>query len=77
LWRRLFLCEWCAADDALADASAVSACVRHDGPLPAVPGIGYVIGFDLAVSHDHTAVVVAHTAEEDGRRTVVIDRLEA
>ena len=77
LWRRLFLCEWCAADDALADASAVSGCVRHDGPLPPVPGVGYVIAFDLSVSHDHTAVVVAHAAEEDGRRLVVIDRLEA
>jgi Phage Terminase len=77
LWRRLFQCEWCAADDALADASAISGCIRHDGPLPPVPGTGYVIAFDLSVSHDHTAVVIAHAAEEDSRRIVVIDRLEA
>ena len=77
LWRRLFECEWCAADDALADAAAVDACMRHDGPLAAVPGTAYIIAFDLSVSHDHTAVVVAHATEEDGRRIVVIDRLEA
>jgi hypothetical protein len=77
LWRRLFKCEWAAADDAIADSAAVAACVRHDGPLPPKPDTGYVISFDLSTSHDHTAVVVAHAADRDGRRVIVTDRIEA
>ena len=46
------------------------------GARPAAPGLLHS-GFDLSVSGDHTAVVVAHLADEDGRRTVVVDRLEA
>jgi hypothetical protein len=77
LWRRLFECEWAEADDALADAAAVAACVRHEGPLPPVPGAVYVVAFDLSVSSDHTAVCVAHIAEDGPQRTVVVDRLAA
>jgi hypothetical protein len=77
LWRRLFECQWCAADDALADEAAVAAAIRHDGPLSPQAGIEYVVAFDLSVSHDHTAVVVAHMADMSGRREVVADRLEA
>lgn len=77
LWRRLFACEWAAADDAIADSDAVNACVRHDGPLPPEPGLGYVIAFDLSTSRDHTAVIVAHAADEDGRRVIVADRVES
>jgi hypothetical protein len=77
LWRRLFLCEWAEADDALADAAAVEACVRHDGPLSPKAGVEYIVSFDLSVSHDHTAVVVAHMEDTSGRRDVVVDRLQA
>ena len=77
LWKRLFECEWAEADDALADAAAVGACVRHDGPLGPQAGTEYVVAFDLSVSGDHTAVAVAHLADASGRRDVVIDRLEA
>jgi hypothetical protein len=76
-WRRLFLCEWAEAQDAIADSAAVEACVRHEGPLDPQPGTAYVIGFDLSVSSDHTAVVVAHLDDSSGQRTVVVDRLEA
>jgi Phage Terminase len=77
LWRRLFLCEWAEADDALADAAAVEACVRHDGPLSPQAGIEYIVSFDLSVSHDHTACVVAHMEDASGRREIVVDRLQA
>jgi hypothetical protein len=78
LWRRLFECEWAEADDALADAAAVAACIRHDEPLPPQTGIVYVVAFDLSVSSDHTAVAVCHTDEgPGGQRTVVADRLQA
>jgi hypothetical protein len=77
MWRRLFLCEWCSAGDALADDEALADCTRHDGPLPPLPGVPYVVAFDLSVSADHTAVAVAHLGERDGKREVILDRLEA
>jgi Phage Terminase len=78
LWKRLFECVWAEADDALADAAAVDACVRHEGAIPAQPGTVYVVSFDLSVSSDHTAVAVAHIDDgPGGQRTVVADRLEA
>jgi Phage Terminase len=77
LWRRLFLCEWCEADDALADAGAVAECIRHDGPLDPQPGVRYVVAFDLSTVSDHTAVLVAHVEEAGTGRMVVVDRLAA
>jgi hypothetical protein len=77
LWRRLFLCEWAEADDAIADTAAVDACIRHEGPLSPEPGTTYCVAFDLSVNKDHTAVVVAHLEGTEGQRTVVIDRLQA
>lgn len=77
LWRRLFLAEWCEADDALADADAVAACIRALGDLEPEAGVEYVVAFDLSVTSDHTAVVVAHVEDRDGRRVVVLDRLRA
>jgi hypothetical protein len=77
MWRRLFECEWCALEDSVADEAALAECVRHQGPLLPRQGIPYVIGFDLSVSTDHTAVVVAHLEDVSGQRTVVVDRLEA
>lgn len=77
LFRRLFLCEWAAADDALADSAALAACTRHSGPLPYARGTAYVVSFDLGIAKDYSAVCVAHEGERDGKREVVIDRLQA
>lgn len=77
LWRRLFLCEWAEADDALADAESVAACVRGSGVLPPRSGVQYVVSFDLSVSSDHTAVVVAHSEVRGGLRVIVIDLVRA
>jgi len=77
LWRRLFECEWAEADDALADAGAVEACIRHEDVLEPESGLTYVVSFDLSVSSDHTAAAVCHLRDEDGGRVVVVDRLRA
>ena len=77
MYRRLFLCEWAAADDALADDVALAECTRHSGPLAYERGAACVVAFDLSSVKDHTAVSVAHAAERGGRSCVVIDRLQA
>ena len=77
MWKRLFECEWAASGDTLADDAALDACTLHDGPLEPEPGTAYVVGFDLSVSTDHTAAVVAHMGLRDGRKVVVADRVEA
>lgn len=74
MWRRLFDCEWCAAEGALTDEEALSACTR-DGVLGYVPGTSYVVTYDLGLTKDHAAVAVAHTGAREGKKTVVIDRL--
>lgn len=76
-WRRLFLCEWAAADDALADESALTECTREGGAVPPEPGCEYVVTWDIGWKKDHSAVVVAHTAAQAGRKIVIIDRLES
>lgn len=77
LWRRLFLCEWAEADDALADAESVAACVRSSGVLPPRPGVQYIVAFDLSVSSDHTAVSVCHSEVRGGLRVIVVDLVRA
>lgn len=74
MWRRLFECEWAAADDALADEHLLAECTR-DGILDPEPGLEYVVTFDLGLRQDHSAVAVAHAGERDGLRMVIVDRL--
>lgn len=83
-FRRLFLNEWCAAEDRLADPDDLAACVVLDGPLEPVAGRRYVIGLDLGLTNDATVAAVAHVEDlgvevdgwATGGRRVVLDRLE-
>src|SRR5213076_1498682 len=51
-FRRLFLNEWTAAEDRLADPDDLRACVTLDGPWPPEAGLRYVVGLDVGLSHD-------------------------
>jgi hypothetical protein len=82
-YARLHLNRWTAAEDRLTSAEDLAACVTLDGPLPPDPRHQYVIGLDLGLKNDRTALAVCH-AEHDphpterGRPTlprVVLDRL--
>jgi hypothetical protein len=81
-YRRLFENEWVAAEDRLTDANAIRDCVTHRGNLPVEERVHYVIGVDLGVLHDRTAVAVCHlrhqprTNDELEAEIVVVDRLE-
>jgi len=68
MFRRLFLGEWAEGEEKLATAGDVDACVTHSGPLGYDASHHYVVGVDLGVKRDRTAVAVAH---RDGDRVVV------
>jgi phage terminase large subunit-like protein len=65
-YRRLFLNEWVAAEDRLADPDDLRACVTLDGPLAAQPNVRYVIGLDLGVTADRTVAAVCHAEATTG-----------
>lgn len=59
-WRRLFENEWTSAEDRLASADDLRACVTLDGSLLPEPGRGYVIGLDVGLKRDRTVAVICH-----------------
>lgn len=79
MFRRLHLNEWLAAEDRLVRPEDLAACVVLDGPQEPLAGMRYVVGVDLGLRHDRTAVAVAHAepAPDAGAqsRRVVLDRL--
>lgn len=78
MWRRLFECEWAAADDVLADEAALADCTRAGNEvLDPKPGVMYVVTWDIGWKKDHSAVAVMHIDETGDRKRVIVDRLEA
>src|SRR5205807_859893 len=65
-YARLFMNEWTAAEDRLVAPDDLRVCVTLDGPLEPQAGKRYVIGLDLGLVHDRTAMVVAHLERTDG-----------
>jgi phage terminase large subunit-like protein len=59
-YRRLFENEWVAPEDRLTSVDDLAACVRLDGPVPAVAGTDYVIGLDIGLRNDRTVAAVCH-----------------
>jgi len=82
VYARLFMNEWCSPENRLTTIDDVHACVTLAGPLEPIPGQRYVLGVDLSIVTDRTAVSVMHAEQvkdADGREVVqryVLDRLE-
>ncbi len=79
-YRRLMLNEWLEDDDRLASLEALQRCAVLDGPQPPQPRTEYVIGVDIGLTHDRTAVAICHAipAEDTSDRldpTIVLDDL--
>jgi phage terminase large subunit-like protein len=73
-YRRRWLNEWVAAEDKLTTLEDVRACVTPGGGvLPPERGTRYVLGLDLGIKNDRTALSVAHLADDGD---VVLDRQE-
>jgi phage terminase large subunit-like protein len=71
VYARLFENVWTASEDRLVSAEDLRACVTLDGPLEPDPRHRYVIGVDIGLKRDRTAVAVCH---REGA-VVVLDRL--
>ncbi len=84
-YARLHLNEWTEGEERLTTDEDLRAAVVLDGPQESRRGVKYVIGVDVGLKNDRTAVVVAHTERleplwVEGRqanqlRRVVLDRL--
>lgn len=77
-YRRLFLNEWAASEDRLADEDDLLACITiEDYPLDPRPGVRYVIGLDIGLKHDSTVAAVCHAEPVPGAEhpRVVLDRM--
>lgn len=75
-WRRLIECVWAESDDALTSPEDIDAAVRAGvSTLPPRPGVEYVIGLDIGVRRDLTALAVAHVETRDAGRVVIVDRV--
>ena len=76
-YARFHLNQWTAPEDRLVDPEDLAACVTLTGPQEAASGRRYVIGVDLGLRHDRTAIAVCHAedVEDSSSRHVVLDRL--
>jgi hypothetical protein len=73
LWRN----EWVEAEDHLVTSANLARCVTLDvWPLPPTANARYVIGVDIGVKNDATAIAVGHVAHRDGERRLVLDALD-
>jgi hypothetical protein len=68
-----------ASEDRLVSIENLAACVTLDGPQEPRAGVRYRMGLDLGLTHDATAIAVAHAEVDPGTdpptRRVVLDRL--
>lgn len=79
-FRRFVLGEWAEAEDRLAVREDLEQCVRMGGELSPSPRCNYVIGVDLGVMYDTTAVAVCHRERQgppggDVVDSIVVDKL--
>jgi hypothetical protein len=78
-YRRLFLNEWAASEDRLADEDDLLACLTlGDYPLPPKPGTRYVVGVDIGVKSDRTVAAICHAEPHPGSELprIVLDRMQ-
>jgi hypothetical protein len=74
---RLWENRWTEAEDHLVTSANLARCVTLDAwPLPPAPNARHVIGVDVGVKNDATAIAVGHVALCDGERRLVLDALD-
>ena len=75
-WRRLILCEWSEADDALTSPADIEAVIRPGDPVLAPdPRREYVAALDVGTRRDLTALAVGHAEERAAGRVFIIDKV--
>ena len=77
-YRRLFLNEWAASEDRLANEDDLAACVDGEAAHEtSAPGVRYIVCVDIGLKHDRTVAAVCHAEKLPGsdRPRVVLDRM--
>jgi hypothetical protein len=74
-FRRFLLCEWAEANDSLATADDVAACVGAYRVLEPQRGIRYTMALDVGTRRDSTVLAIGHLEPSSAGRKVVIDRV--
>ena len=77
VFARLFLNEWTASEDRIASYDDIMACVGKDRIqiLPPSPDYTYVIGVDLGIKNDRTAVAIVHQEIHGDTPHVIVDEM--
>jgi hypothetical protein len=74
---RLWENRWTEAEDHLVTAEDLARCaVLDDWPVRRRTNTRYVIGVDIGVKYDATAIAVCHTETRDGERHVILDDMD-
>ena len=73
---RLWLNEWAAAEDSVADPDDVDAACVLVGPLAPDESHNYVCTLDLAQKRDNAVAVIAHAEHGEHGTRVVVDRMQ-
>jgi hypothetical protein len=76
---RLFLNRWASSEDTLLKLEDVQAAACLPGALDPEQGTAYILGVDLGVRRDRSAVAVCHAEpvdEQDGGTRIVVDALD-
>ena len=75
VYARLWLNEWCAPDDSIADPDDVDAACMLSGPLAPDEACTYVCSLDLGTRNDRTVAVIAHGERTEDATRVIVDRM--
>lgn len=73
---RLWMNEWCEAEDSIAAPDDVAAACHLAGVLAPEPGKSYAATLDIGTRNDRTAVVIAHAERHAEGTRLVCDRLQ-
>jgi hypothetical protein len=71
---RYIECQWAEADESLATADDVAACVGHYRVMEPRQGVRYTMALDLGTKRDSTVLAVGHLEATREGRKVIIDR---
>ena len=76
VFAKLWLNEWCNADDSIADPDDVAAACVLTGPIAPDETCTYTCSLDLGTRNDRTCAVIAHSARGENGTRVVVDRMQ-
>ena len=76
VFARLWLNEWCAPDDSIADPDDARAACVLAGPLAPDEACTYICSLDLGTRNDRTVAVIAHGERGEDTTRVVVDRIQ-